>query len=390
MANLDRLFGKGIQPQFPIFTSNASKGASLHYLDSAASSQKPEVVIERLNRYLSFEHANINRGAYSLSAQATDNYENARATVAELLGAKQPDSIIFTRGTTESINLVSHAFENYFSQGDSILITLLEHHSNIVPWQLLAHRRKLNLVFAEISDHGELDLQDFVQKLRRFRPKLVSIAHTSNALGTVLPIAEAIAEAKKVNCRVVVDAAQAVAHTKLDVESLGCDFLAFSGHKMYGPTGIGVLYVRPDLYPKMEPFQGGGGMIQSVAIEGSTWAEAPQKFEAGTPAIGEAIALGAAVEFLRNLDLAAIEEYESALFHRAFEMLSSQVGVEVYGPAVKQGKQSSILSFNIKGIHPHDLSTVADTLNVYIRAGHHCAMPALKRLGVHSTARASL
>lgn len=383
--------GESIRRYFPIFSSAAGvQGRALSYLDSAASSQKPVGVIERLAHYLSHEHANVHRGAYALSAQATVNYENARARVAKFIQAPSLKGLIFTRNTTESINLVAHAWENSFKEGDAILLTILEHHSNIVPWQLLAKRRKLRLEYVDVSQSGALNLEDFSAKLKKTKPKLLSLAQVSNSIGTVLPVAEMISQAHQAGCRVLVDAAQSVAHGVVNVAELGCDFLAFSGHKVYGPTGIGVLYASEEMLNHMEPFQGGGEMIEAVAVEGSTWAEPPHKFEAGTPAIGEAIALESALDFLDSVGREQVQRYEKDLFAQAFALMLAEPGVTLYGPATKGGEQAPIISFNVDKVHPHDLATIADGFNVQIRAGHHCAMPALKRLGLKSTARASI
>jgi len=385
--------GAAIRKEFPIFaTASARPGSTreLSYLDSAATSQKPSAVIERLSTYLAGEHANVHRGAYSLSAEATTNYEAARQKVACFINAPQAEGVVFTRGATESINLVAYSLEDYFSPNDTILLTVLEHHSNIVPWQLLARRRKLRLEYVDISDDGSLDLNDFRIKLEKRKPKLLALTCLANSIGTIVPVGEVVQEAHKQNCRVLLDAAQAVAHGRIDVTAWECDFLAFSGHKVYGPTGIGVLYIAPAMLPYMQPFQGGGEMIETVSLEGSTWAEAPLKFEAGTPAIAEAIALGTALDFLDQIGLERVELYERELFEKGFELLRAEPGVQVYGPAVSGGAQASIISFNVERVHPHDLATIADCFNVQIRAGHHCAMPLMKRLGLQATARASI
>jgi cysteine desulfurase/selenocysteine lyase len=381
--------GSDIRAAFPLFGRKKS-----HYLDSAASTQKPAAVIERISNYLSYEHANIHRGAYSLSADATDNYDEAKIKIAKYIGAENEKSLIYTRGTTEGVNLIANAYEDNFEEGDFILLTLLEHHSNIVPWQLLAKRKKLNLIYADITEHAELDVNDFLRKLKDHKPKLVSFTHVANSFGTVFPIEELTDEAKKVGAKVFIDAAQSVQHKKLNVSKLEVDFLAFSGHKIYGPTGIGILYVKPGNEEFLKPYQSGGDMISNVTIGGSEWAAFPQKFEAGTPAIAEAIALGTAIDFISEVGLEKIIAHENKLFAEAFELLSKQTDLTLYGPAVKHGassgNQASIISFNLKGVHAHDLSTVADTFNVQIRAGHHCAIPALNRLKIPSSARASI
>lgn len=379
--------GLAIRSQFPIFSQNFEK--PLAYLDTAASSQKSQSVISRLNAYLSYEHANIHRGAYALSATATENYEAARRKVAKFIGADDERCVIFTRSTTEAINLVSYSFEKYFKAGDVILLSMLEHHSNIVPWQLLAQRAGVKLAFVEIDKFGQLSLSDLKSKLSALKPKLLAITHIANSLGSYVPLDEVASLAKLSGAKILVDAAQSAAHMALDVHKLDLDFLAFSGHKFYGPTGIGVLYGKRELLEQMQPFMGGGDMIERVSIEGSTWAEIPAKFEAGTPPIAEAIALGTAVDFVQSLNLENIAAHEDRLLQAAFEMLSAEPEVELYGPIMNGGKQCSILSFNVKGVHAHDVATVADSFNLQLRSGHHCAMPTLHKLGIPSSARIS-
>ena len=376
-----------IRNEFPIYSKHVAP--PLSYLDTGASSLKPTRVIDRLSRYLSFEHANIHRGAYRLSAESTRMYEEAREKVARYLNVKDPTSVLFTRGTTESINLVAHSIENYFKPGDHILLSMLEHHSNIVPWQLLAERKKLKIDFIDINDDASLKLEDLETKIKTLKPKLVAITRLSNAFGSIIPIDRVIELSKQVGALVLVDAAQAAVHERLDLDALGADFVAFSGHKLYGPTGIGILYVAKKAYDIMEPFMGGGDMISSVTVNGSTWAEVPQKFEAGTPAIGEAIALGEAVDFISEYDATVLKEHEEKLFNYAYENLKAAPGVTVYGPVTTGGAHSSAIAFNIDTVHAHDFATIADSFNVQFRGGHHCAMPALRRLGLQSTARIS-
>ena len=386
---MDRLVpGEQIRNRFPIFQNKGGE-RPLAYLDTAASSQKPDVVIDRLVRYYSCEHANIHRGAYRLSADATIEYEAARKAVAEFVNAPSVESIVFTRGATESVNLVSRGLEKLFHPGDVLLLTIVEHHSNIVPWQLLAARRGLSIEFVNAREDASLDFDDFRRKLNRFNPKLFAVTHVSNAFGSVMPIGELSDLAHQHGAKVLVDAAQSAAHMKIDLQSIAPDFLVFSGHKMYGPTGIGVLYANPEMLEYMDPFLGGGDMIETVTIEGSTWAAAPQKFEAGTPPIAEAVGLASAIRFIADIGLGRIAEYEHSLFGEAWELLKAEEGVVLYGPANSGKEQASIISFNVEGIHAHDLSTVADDFNVQFRSGHHCAMPAMKRFGLQSTARAS-
>jgi cysteine desulfurase/selenocysteine lyase len=316
-------------------------------------------------------------------------YDAARSKIARFIGASSERSIVFTRGTTEAINLAAYGLESLFTAGDVILLTLLEHHSNIVPWQMLAKRRGLKVVFVEMTPNGELDLSDFKSKLALHKPKLVACTQLANSLGTITPIEEIVSLARSVGALTLVDGAQGVTHLGVDVEKLGCDLYAFSGHKMYGPTGIGALYGRPEVLEKMQPFQGGGDMISYVSVEGSGWAEVPQRFEAGTPAFPEAIALGAAVDFLSRFKREDISKHEKDLVRGAIDLLKGEEGVTLHGPGVSGGAQTSVCSFSIDTVHPHDFATIADTHNVQIRAGNHCAMPALRKLGVPATVRMS-
>lgn len=380
------LVGDALRPYFPIFSNQTQR---FSYLDTAASSQKPQDVIDRISNYLAYEHANVRRGAYSLSSQASQNMDEARSKIAHFIGAASAKEVIFTRGTTESINLLAHALEEWFTPGDVVLLTVLEHHSNIVPWQMLAKRRGLTLQFVDCDQHAQLDMADLEAKLERYRPKLLGITHVANSFGSVTALDQVLDLAHAVGALVFVDAAQSVAHKRLQVAQRGIDFLAFSGHKLYGPTGIGALFVRTEHYPKMQPFMGGGDMIAQVALAESSWAEPPQKFEAGTPSIAEAIAFGTAIDFVEQVGIETIAKHESALFAEALDRLRSENGVTVYGPALIDGAQESIIAFNLAGVHPHDLASIADSRNVQFRAGHHCAMPALHRLGLPATVRVS-
>jgi cysteine desulfurase/selenocysteine lyase len=377
--------GKVARGLFPFFT----EGPGGCYLDSAATTQKPSVVLDTLRDVLINHNANVHRGAYRLSAVATEMYDEARRKIARYLGATSERSIIFTRGATEAINLVAYGAESLFQPDDVILVTLLEHHSNIVPWQMLAKRRGLKVAFTEITPDGQLDLNDFKAKLSALKPKLVACTQLANSLGTITPIEEVVRLAKASGAMTLVDGAQGVTHLGVNVEQLGCDFYVCSGHKMYGPTGIGVLYGRPERLETLQPFQGGGDMISYVSVEGSGWAEVPQRFEAGTPAFPEAIALGAAVDFLSRFSRAEINAHEIDLVKSAIDRLKGEPGITLHGPGVVGGAQTSVCSFTIDTVHPHDFATIADTHNVQIRAGNHCAMPTLRKLGVPATVRMS-
>jgi cysteine desulfurase/selenocysteine lyase len=377
--------GKDARGHFPFFT----EGPGGAYLDSAATTQKPLVVLDTLRDVLVNHNANVHRGAYRLSAVATEMYDEARRKIARYIGAPSERAIIFTRGATEAINLVAYGSELLFQPGDVILLTLLEHHSNIVPWQMLAKRRGLKVAFTEITPDGQLDMVDLREKLSTLKPKMVACTQLANSLGTITPIEEVVRLAKESGAMTLVDGAQGVTHLGVNVEQLGCDFYVCSGHKMYGPTGIGVLYGRPERLETLQPFQGGGDMISYVSVEGSGWAEVPQRFEAGTPAFPEAIALGAAVDFLSRFSRAEINAHEVHLVQSAIALLKGEKGVTLHGPGSQGGAQTSVCSFTIDCVHPHDFATIADTHNVQIRAGNHCAMPTLRKLGVPATVRMS-
>lgn len=369
---------------FPILQRKV-RNRRLAYLDNGATTQKPKFVIDALADFYQQSNANIHRGVHWLSQHSTDLYEQARDKVKNLLNASNSQEIIFTRGTTEAINLIAQTWGNKLQAGDEILVTDMEHHSNIVPWQLLCQRTGAVLRHAAITSAGELDLDDFRAKLNN-KTRLVGIVHVSNALGTVNPIAEIIKISHEAGALVLVDGAQAVAHTKVDVQALDCDFYAFSGHKIYAPTGIGALYVRDSVLADLPPWQGGGDMIRTVSFDGSTWADGPQRFEAGTPNIGGSIALGAAIDYVLDIGLDEIAAHEHALLVDATERMIAIPGVRVIGTAQEK---AGILSFLIDDIHPHDLGTILDTEGVAIRAGHHCAMPLMNCFGIPGTARAS-
>ena len=373
-----------VRADFPIL-SREVHGWPLVYLDSAASSQKPTRVIRAMTEYLEQHHANVHRGAHQLSIEATDAYENARSVVAGFIGASDPAEVIFTRGTTESINLVSNAWGAGLEPGDEIVLTVMEHHSNIVPWQLLASRSGVTLKFAGLTDEGRLDV-DHLASLIGPSTRLVGVTHVSNSLGVMNPVAEVARLAHDAGALCLVDGAQAIAHRAVDVAALGCDFYAFSAHKMCGPTGIGALWARREILDAMPPFQGGGEMISEVRLEGSSWADVPHKFEAGTPAIAEAVGFGAAVDYLTAVGLDAIGTHEAQITAYALERLQSLDGFSLFGPATDR---IGVLSFQYGDVHPHDLATILDRRGVAIRAGHHCNQPLMDYLGVDATARAS-
>jgi cysteine desulfurase/selenocysteine lyase len=361
-------------------------GKPLAYLDNAASGQSPVTVHEAVDEQQRRNHSNVHRGVHQLSERSTAAFEGAREKVRRFINAPSAAEVVFTRGTTESINLVAASFGQGLKPGDEVLITALEHHSNIVPWQLLCERTGARLVVAPILDDGSLDLAAFDARLGA-RTKIVAVAHVSNALGTVNPVAELVARAHGVGAAVLVDGAQAVPHMRIDVQALDCDFYAFSGHKMFGPTGTGVLYGKRALLEAMPPYQGGGDMILTVSFERSTYNALPYKFEAGTPNITGVVGLGAAVDYLEGIDFAAVAAHEHALLERASRRVLAEIpGARLIGTA--PGK-ASVLSFVVDGIHAHDLGTIVDSEGVAIRTGHHCAMPVMDRFGVAATARAS-
>jgi len=374
-----------IRSEFPILATRVN-GKPLVYLDNAATTQKPQVVIDATDRYNSAENANIHRGVHHLSQLATEAYEGVRRRVAEFLNARSPREIVFLRGTTEGINLVAQSYGRTFLQpGDEVLITGMEHHSNIVPWQLLAAQSGTVLRVAPIDDRGDLDWAGFERSLSK-RTRLIAVVHLSNALGTINPVSRITEVARARGIPVLVDGAQSAAHLKVDVQALGCDFFVFSGHKLFGPTGIGVLYGREELLERMPPWQGGGDMISTVTFAESTWADLPAKFEAGTPNIAGVVGLGAAIDWVADLGLDVVGSYERELLEYATAQVSSVPGVRVVGTA---RERASILSFAVEGIHPHDVGQVLDAEGIAIRAGHHCAQPVMAHFGVAATARAS-
>jgi cysteine desulfurase/selenocysteine lyase len=382
--------GKGfdveaVRGDFPALHQEVN-GKPLVYLDNAASSQTPQAVLDAMMHFYTRDYANIHRGVHALSQRATESYEAVRGKVQHFLNAEREEEIIFVRGTTEAINLVAHSYvAEHLQEGDEVLVTGMEHHSNIVPWQLLADRLGIVLTFVPIDEDGSFPMEAFVSRLTS-RTKLVSVVHMSNALGTINPVKEIIDHAHQRDIPVLLDGAQSAPHMAIDVQELDCDFFAFSGHKLFGPTGIGVLYGKMALLEKMAPYQGGGDMIHNVTFEGSTYAPPPARFEAGTPHIAGVIGLGAAIDYLNALDMDAIAEYEEELLTYATEAVGAIPGVRIIGTAAQK---ASVLSFVVDGVHPHDLGTILDSVGVAIRTGHHCAQPVMDHFSIPATARAS-
>jgi cysteine desulfurase/selenocysteine lyase len=374
-----------IRADFPILASRVN-GKPLVYLDNAATSQKPLVVIEAVRRFLAEENANVHRGVHYLSERATLAFDAVRGQARAFLNAPAEHEVIFVRGTTEAINLVAQSYgRSVLKPGDEILLTTMEHHSNIVPWQLIAGQTGAVVRAIPINDAGEVDLEAY-RRLLSPRTRIVGVVHVSNALGTVNPVAEMTRMAHEAGAIVLVDGAQAAPHLPIDVQALGCDFYACSGHKVFGPTGVGLLWGRTALLERMPPWQGGGDMIHTVSFAGTTFAPLPAKFEAGTPAIAEVIGLGAALGYIRKLDFAAVRAYEHDLLAHATEQVRAVPGVRLVGTAADK---AGVLSFTLDGVHAHDLGTILDSEGVAIRAGHHCAQPVMERYGLHATARAS-
>lgn len=370
---------------FPIL-ARPVRGQRLSYLDNGATTQKPSAVIQTEARFYEQSNANIHRGVHWLSQHATDLYDQARSTVRAFLNAARDEEIVFTRGTTESINLVAYSWGvDNLKAGDEILLTGLEHHSNIVPWQLVAQRTGAVIRVVPVLDNGELDHEAYRQLLNE-KTRLVGVGHVSNALGTINPVTEMTRLAHQVGAKVLVDGAQSVPHGVVDVQAIGCDFYAFSAHKLYGPTGMGALYVRYDILDRMSPWMGGGDMITTVSFDGSQYAPVPQRFEAGTPNIAGAIAMAAAIDYLTAIGMDRIAAHEALLLDYATDALNALGGVRIVGTAQEK---AGIVSFLVDGIHPHDLGTILDMDGVAIRAGHHCAMPLMTRFGIPGTARAS-
>ncbi|MBE7443174.1 MAG: cysteine desulfurase [Flavobacteriales bacterium] len=374
-----------IRDDFPILKREVN-GKPLVYFDNGATSQKPQLVIDVINKYYTFENSNIHRGIHTLSQEATNAYEVARKKVQRFVNAQHEHEIIFTKGTTDSINLVAASFgKKHLKKGDEIIISNMEHHSNIVPWQMICEEKEAVLKVIPINDKGELLMDEF-KKLLSPKTKFVSITHVSNTLGTINPVKEIIKLAKEAGALVLIDGAQAVPHTKIDVQDLGCDFYAFSGHKMFGPTGVGILYGKEAILNDLPPYQGGGDMIKTVTFEKTTYNELPHKFEAGTPNIVGGIGLGVAIDYMNSIGLDKIEAYEHELLTYATEQIKQIEGVRIVGEAAKK---ASVLSFVVDGTHPSDIGMIIDKLGVAIRTGHHCTEPLMNRLNVPGTARAS-
>ena len=372
-----------IRNDFPAYRK---KDGNFIYLDSASTSQKPEFVINAISSYYSSYAANIHRALYEIGEKATDKYEKVREKVKQFINVPDSHVVIFTGGTTESINLIAYSWgSNNLSNGDQILITEMEHHSNIVPWQLLCSRSNASLNYIPIKKDGTLELGKLKENILP-KTKLISLTHQSNVFGTINPLKNIIDEAKKIGAITVIDGAQAVPHMKVDIKKLGCDFYAFSGHKMLGPTGVGVLIARKNILEEIDPFMGGGEMINSVNMDESTWNEVPWKFEAGTPNIAQVIGLGAAIDYIEKIGIENIHQHEQELLHYGLDLLDQNKDVTLYGKADNRG---AVIPFNLENIHPHDLAKFLDTDGICIRAGHHCAQPIMNKLGLSATARAS-
>ena len=382
----DRFKVDSIRKDFPILAQTVN-GKPLVYLDNAATSQKPQSVIDSLSNYYQTINSNVHRGVHTLSQLATDDYETARSKIRSLINAESDQEIIYTRGTTESINLVAYSFGSQnVESGDEIIISGMEHHSNIVPWQLLCEQKGAVLKIIPITDEGELDINQYESMLSN-KTKLVAVVHQSNALGTINSVKEITEMAHAFGAVVLIDGAQSAPHMKVDVQDIGCDFFAFSGHKLYGPTGIGVLYGRTDLLNSMIPYQSGGEMIKSVTFDKTIFNVLPHKFEAGTPDIAGAIGLGAAIDYVNDIGLEAINSYESELTAYGTDRLEQIAGLRIIGTSLHKG---AVLSFTLGDIHPHDIGTILDSQGIAIRTGHHCAQPVMERYGIPATARASM
>ena len=374
-----------IRKQFPILSRKVN-GQDLVYFDNGATTQKPQAVIDSESNYYQNENSNVHRGVHFLSGLATDKFEETRNTIQAFIGAKHSHEIIFTKGTTDSINLVANGFRTLFKKGDEIIITELEHHSNIVPWQMCCEQSEATLRVIPLLDNGELDMNEFNNLLSE-STKLVAVSHISNALGTINDIEEIIEKSHKIGAKVLIDGAQAASHVSINMQELNADFYCFSSHKMFGPTGVGVLYGKEEILNELSPYQGGGEMIKEVSFSGTTYAELPHKFEAGTPNIAGVIAFKSAIDFITNLGVETIAKYEDELLQYVTSEILKIEGVKIYGTAKNK---SAILSFNIEGLHPYDIGMIVDKMGIAIRTGHHCAQPIMEKFNIPGTARISL
>tara|TARA_B100000282_G_scaffold296794_1_gene280107 strand:- start:2619 stop:3839 length:1221 start_codon:yes stop_codon:yes gene_type:complete len=376
---------KEIRKDFPIL-STQNRGKPLIYLDNAASSQKPQCVIDALSKYYSFQNSNVHRGIYDLAESAENEYQNARKTIADWFNVT-PDEIVFVRGATEALNLVAHGLiQTILQPNDQILLTQMEHHANIVPWQILGKSKNIKIIPIGLNEDGSLDREELSSYLCDENTKILSLCHISNSLGTINPVKEIIEEAHKFNVKVVIDGAQSVPHGKINLKELNCDFFAFSGHKVFGPMGIGVLFGKKDLLDNLPPYQGGGDMIDEVSFDQTTFSPAPQRFEAGTPNVAGAIGLASAIKYLAQFNINDLEQHENNLLqicHDAFEKIPE---ITIHG---KSPEKAAVLSFSAKNVHPHDLASLLDSEGIAIRTGHHCCQPLMRVLGVQATARAS-
>lgn len=376
-----------LKKDFPILQKKVH-GKPLVYLDNAATTQKPQAVIDALSTFYREHNANVHRAAYALAEEATAAFEEVRDKVRKFLHIPEREGIVFTRGTTEGINLIAYSYgRTCIKEGDRILITLLEHHSNIIPWQQLAREKKAKLLYCQLNEDGTLDEHDFQQKLE-LQPKIVSLSHMSNVLGTILPVEKLARLAKHAGACVVIDGAQSVPHLPINVSKIPCDFYVFSGHKMLGPTGVGVLYGKPEVLDLIPPFLTGGEMIKKVELDDATWNDLPHKFEAGTPNIAPVIGLGAAIDYLSHIGMDRVREHEKALVRYALDKLQEEECVHLF-PPYDESIKGGVISFTYEGIHPHDLATILDQEGIAIRSGHHCAQPLMRHLGVPATARLS-
>jgi len=378
MVGITILDAVRVRKDFPFFARG------MVYLDSAATTQKPKIVLDAMRKFYETSNANVHRGVYSLAEEATQAYEGARKKIADFIGA-HPREIVFVRNATEAINLVAQSWGAVnVGSGDVILLTEMEHHSNIVPWQMLAKRTGAKISYLPINEHGELDKNAILHALKQ-KPKLFAFTHISNVLGTINPVKELIEEARRNGVPVLLDASQSVPHMPVNVKDLDCDFMVFSGHKMYAPFGVGVLYAKRELLEKMEPVLGGGDMIKEVTFEGASWNEVPWKFEAGTPNVSGVVGLGAAVDYMKFLGMENVWKHEQELVQYAYDKMKNDKHIRIYGP----GNRAGVISFNLGDMHAHDVSTVLDQQNVCVRSGHHCAQPLMERLGVPATVRIS-